>query len=416
MKKIILNMKFSTITLSIIVAVGATLFALIAATGCSRSGSSKNSEVSMAGLNAGRTWTFDEIMPPGTPTIRTRFNVGKNFYRYGPMIADGMLVATNDDTLKAMNIESGELLWSVILPDGGGIYGSPTLAEGKVFFGMLKGNQFYARNLQDGSVAWQFDIPDSNLTVHDSATLYADGVFYAVANDRKSWPRRCRIYAISAEDGSELWHHDDESYGIRLALGSGVIVFTGSWRDDYFARALDAKTGETLWDKNDRIESQPVVIGDAVYYGYYGAEGSGEDWNIAASDLRTGEVRWSQSLSPKWNESVGPIGRTSALYMVHPKGQVLRLDPSTGETLETKTLDKVHEFVLDGADNIFYRFSTRRTQAMIGLSATDGSQMFNIGERKADYFIRGPILYHGRLYGLVKTKDKVIQLVGYGWD
>jgi outer membrane protein assembly factor BamB len=57
---------------------------------------------------------------------------------------------------------------------------------------------------------------------------------------------------------------------------------------DRLVRALDPKSGETIWEWNSggRLDSSPVIVGERVFLGTQKGE-------LTALDLATGAVGWS---------------------------------------------------------------------------------------------------------------------------
>jgi outer membrane protein assembly factor BamB len=81
--------------------------------------------------------------------------------------------------------------------------------------------------------------------------------------------------------------------------------------------ALDAKTGEVIWDlpRTGNVYSKPAIAGDVLYFG------SG-DRHLYALDPKTGKVKWkfeAQDMvcNPVVNNGGVYFGSGKALYAIH---------------------------------------------------------------------------------------------------
>ncbi len=110
-----------------------------------------------------------------------------------------------------------------------------------------------------------------------------------------------------------------------MVLGSPAVagerVFAAT--DDGVAISLDARTGETLWERNigSPSDSAPAVAGGRVYFGT-------RDHRVLALNQQTGEPRWERNLG---NIVLGsPIVSNGTLYIGSTNGNLEALDAATG--------------------------------------------------------------------------------------
>jgi outer membrane protein assembly factor BamB len=124
--------------------------------------------------------------------------------------------------------------------------------------------------------------------------IYVGGVLYAVNNSGFA-------FALNAKTGEKIWerrigrlnassptYYKHRLYIVNLVPGHIV--------------KLDAKTGRIIWKKTlpGRAESSPVVVGRSVYFGC-------ENGDLYALSTFNGDVRWATQLS-------GPVKAAPAYY------------------------------------------------------------------------------------------------------
>ena len=158
--------------------------------------------------------------------------------------------------------------------------------------------QINADNVGDLGLAWSFDL---NTTRGVEATpLVIDGMMYTTS----SWSV---LYALDAKTGDLLWEYDPEvpkAWGVN-ACCDVVNRGAAAWNGKIFLGALDgrliaidAKTGEKLWENHttdptqpDTITGAPRVMKGKVIIGNGGAE-MGVRGYVSAYDAETGEMAW----------------------------------------------------------------------------------------------------------------------------
>jgi len=152
-----------------------------------------------------------------TGTPRWTAKMGRNFY-FSPAIASPTLgsgrlyICSNDDTLHAVNLQTGKDDWAVHSPakgDGFG-YASPVFADGVVYVGGLGSNgDIYAFDAGNGALKWRHA---TGQTMYDGAPKLApDGKSLAIM------ALRGHISVLDTASGSPLWTYE---------LGPGNIFST----------------------------------------------------------------------------------------------------------------------------------------------------------------------------------------------
>ncbi len=159
-------------------------------------------------------------------------------------------------------------------------------------------DQINLDTIGDLELAWFLDL-DTNRG-QEASPIIVDGVLYSTS----AWSK---IQAVDARSGQMLWQYDPQVPGIwdvRACCGvqnRGAAVWQGrviSGTLDGRLLALDAKTGELIWEvlttdqaQSYTITGAPRIIGDKVIIGNGGAE-FGVRGYVTAYDLESGEQAW----------------------------------------------------------------------------------------------------------------------------
>jgi PQQ-dependent dehydrogenase (methanol/ethanol family) len=159
-------------------------------------------------------------------------------------------------------------------------------------------DRIHRGNVDELGLVWSFDLEERRGV--EATPLMLDGVLYVTAG----WSV---VYALDAASGELLWRHDPQvprsflAKGCCDAVNRGVAhrngrIFVGTY--DGRLVALDAKTGDVIWDVQTTDRSQPYTItgaprvaGDKVVIGNGGAE-LGVRGYVSAYDADTGELAW----------------------------------------------------------------------------------------------------------------------------
>ena len=176
-----------------------------------------------------------------------------------------------------------------------------------MYHGSFKGwhysglDQINKNSVKNLGVAW-IHTPAASKRGVQSFPVVADGVLYYTSSSGQ-------IYALDAASGTKIWAYkakiDQERaegtfynpYNRGLAIGYGK-VYIGTV--DGRMIALDAKTGELVWDNmimtvekgNKGFTGAPVIVKDKVLIGSNGGELSGCCGPIFAVNAESGEVEW----------------------------------------------------------------------------------------------------------------------------
>lgn len=162
------------------------------------------------------SWTYQSLQPPSPawpPPHYLLLNRLDFDYAPQPVIANGIVCfgSTSDDTVRALDIETGLLVWQ--FTTGGPIRIAPQIEDGRVYFGSDDGHA-YCLEAASGNLVWKFNAaPSTELAVGNGRMV-------------SRWPVRTGVLV----DGGTAY------------LASGIWATEG-----IFVYALDAATGKTLW-------------------------------------------------------------------------------------------------------------------------------------------------------------------------
>jgi len=193
-----------------------------------------------------------------------------------PAVADGVVYTCSlDGNIYALSTNGGQLLWKYSVR---ACYSSPTVANGVVYIGGFTG--LSALDAIHGTLIWEYPILDG---IGYSAAAFANGVVYV--NDLDNY-----IDAIDATTGVLVWKRyvgcgRCTTIETSPAVAGNIVYVAGEL--DVFA--LNATTGEVVWEYPIGGTSSPAVANDVVYGGSY-------DY-LFALNASTGVLLW-QYLTP----------------------------------------------------------------------------------------------------------------------
>jgi outer membrane protein assembly factor BamB len=163
--------------------------------------------------------------------------------------------------MRSYDRRTGALRWTSCLGGGAQIFGTPTLASGRIFVGARDG-KLYALDAATGVILWAGSVGEDNEASPAAAygLVYIgsyDGVIYA-------FPQDC------TDPCSPVWTFQtgDQVIQASPAVANGV-VYMGS--TDGVLYALDALTGTELWSYPTKnwIDDAPAVLDGVVYVGSF---------------------------------------------------------------------------------------------------------------------------------------------------
>jgi outer membrane protein assembly factor BamB len=235
----------------------------------------------------------------------------------GAVGGDMLVVGGYDSRVRALDPHTGEVLWSfnTVYP----VQASPLIVENRVF--VATDHALSALDLATGKLQWQ--APTGREGAYMGAPAYEDGIIYTTGG--KS------LLAVDSTNGKELWRTEPRDMFTAPAVANGLI-YVGNF-DGYFY-AFDQKTGGEKWKfhSGGLFWAGPAADGNTVY--------AGNDDLVYALEAQTGEQLWMFQMAGK---SVSePMVSDGVVYVsdsAHefPRGprHLYALDAASGEELWT---------------------------------------------------------------------------------
>jgi outer membrane protein assembly factor BamB len=211
---------------------------------------------------------------------------------------------------------------------------SPTLAEGRLYFGSAEGRQFYSLDAPSGHLVWKV----STEFEPNSVSAVSQGIVVLSTQDIES--SDATVLGLDASTGSELWRVEQiEANSSPSILGSSVVFGGG----DFFAYALDLKTGKQIWkspveDKFSVRNMPALAFGDVFLADRIG--------NIYRLDGQDGKRKWIFKDTEGAMDQSFPVILGRTLFIGSDAGWLYALDVDSGRLLWK---DQVQGIVLSGA-------------------------------------------------------------------
>lgn len=234
-------------------------------------------------------------------------------------VATGPVGAPGKGRVYALDTGAGAELWRFEPEDEFSQFGraSPTIVEEKIIIN--DDRRVYALSRDDGEELWNSYISASRQT---SSTVANDSVFVG-ADDTDP-----KLYALATSDGTEKWRFQTQGQVQTTPAVADGTVYIGT--DEYITtddetrhegtlHAIDATDGTEQWRFNgasERIDSSPAVAGETVYFGSH-------DNNVYALNANDGTERWrfetEQGVfsSPAVANRTVYVGSVSTLYALN---------------------------------------------------------------------------------------------------
>jgi outer membrane protein assembly factor BamB len=175
----------------------------------------------------------------------------KDFVADGGAMAKGVLYVTNttDARVDALDEQTGDVLWSTpVLPSSPDA--TPTVVASSLYFATEDGT-FYAVDVQTHRIRWTV-VLDGGLSPGEISLAY--GRVFALHGGAAR--------AMDERTGATLWDVQLGTGSPRSMAVAGGVVYAAGW--DHHVWALDATSGAILWDT---VDAQSVVGGVSVWDG-----------------------------------------------------------------------------------------------------------------------------------------------------
>ncbi len=271
------------------------------------------------------------------------------------VLGDRLFASTGVGDVVSMEAATGKILWQKHL--GGPLRGAPTLENGHVYV-MGQDNQIFALNQSDGVTQWT-----------DSGTLQVTGIFGVAAPAAAQGTviagySSGEISAYRYENGRSLWG-DALS---RTSISTAVATLTDIDADPVIDRgrvfaigqggrmaSYELTSGQRIWEINIAGISTPAVVGEWVF-------AVTSDAKLLCVSRATGKIRWISQLrrwvkEKKKDKSIrwtGPVLAGSRLIVVSTRGEMVYVDPASGDVQASIDMDRSMSLSPVVANNMLY--------------------------------------------------------------
>ena len=174
-----------------------------------------------------------------------------------------------DYQILAVDAETGTEAWSKQMPYP--VWGSPSVNEDLVFFGLGRGNfsesapipagKVVALNAETGDIAWEYEAEDAVLT----AIAVQDG--YVIFGSRDGY-----VYCLRGTDGQLNWQTDIGGPVVSSPAVTPEVVYAAA--KNGYIYGLSTDSGKMQWEFNTRIVtrniefySSPAIANGLLYIG-----------------------------------------------------------------------------------------------------------------------------------------------------
>jgi eukaryotic-like serine/threonine-protein kinase len=251
----------------------------------------------------------------------------------GPAVDNkGLYIPVPFGRMLALDRQTGTELWRFQADDK--LEASPTLADGRLYFGSAQAKTFYCIDVQRGQLVWKAQLE----LEPNSVPVVSDGLVVFSVEDLDS--ENSLVLALDAATGREVWRvRQQENNSSPSILGDKVIIGGG----DLFVYALDLKTGRRVW-RTEVPGKFHVRNSPAIAYGdVFMADRVG---NLYRLDGDTGKMKWIFDDTEGTFDQSYPVIAGKTFYIGGGAGWLYALNADTGKLLWK---DKVGGFVMSGA-------------------------------------------------------------------
>jgi len=227
-----------------------------------------------------------------------------------------------DRSLWALDIQTGDVLWTIAVPAGGSI-GHPATDGDLVFVWVAESAaeiSFRALDLADGAEVWR-----TEGAMGLGPPLVDDGEVWTGSDDGA-------LRGFDAQTGTELIRFDRIGLGLAGVASTPAVtedrVFFGNDNGTFYA--IDRSSGDLVWSfetGSPNLPSSPVIANDLVIFGSF-------DGGVYALDIDSGDVRWRYDGGETlFLSSAAVADATVYIASLLPPTSLLALDARTGEPI-----------------------------------------------------------------------------------
>ena len=271
-----------------------------------------------------------------------------------------MAVGRYPNTLEAVNVISGDTLWTFEVPESVASMSFVCAQnDSMIFAGGQQGLGLYALDSQTGEKKWSKPIGSLY-----TRSIILDSAFAYILGDS--------LYCLSIKDGSTIWSQNIKVQGTP-AVDDQYVYVVGIYK----AQVFDKLTGELVWWRpvSERTNGATVVDDDCFY--------TASNDTIFAYNKGSWDVKWIY-VSPGDTiqaEAQNSIAITDSILCFtiegndEGKGELVTLNKETGGFLWAHTFSGTYMFAPTIANGVVYVISYPES-ALYGFNIENGTQLF----------------------------------------
>lgn len=292
----------------------------------------------------------------------------------------------------------------------------PLILKDKVF-ALDAAGKLSAFRLEDGELLWQVKLISDNDNIDDTSLK---GVGLAAENDVLYVTTGFGVVvAVKAKDGSKVWENNLKS-PLRIApTVAADKVFVQSVDNKFFA--LDAKSGEILWDYDIAVENTTIVGGasaayapelDMIITGFSNGElqafSAGYGAPLWTDDLVANHQAYSSTLLHTIKAS--PIVEGETVYALGTAKVFVAINARNGSRVWEKEISGMSTPVLCGNT----LFAVTQDNELVAVNKANGDVLWatpiELFGKSSDVQVYAPVMLANRLVislsnGVVQTYD-----------
>ncbi len=182
----------------------------------------------------------------------------------------------------AININTGDIIWTYQMTDGGYIFANPAYHGKTIFLSTELSGNLHALDALNSDKKWEFKAVKED-GYGFSPTIANNIVYHGLTNS---------LYALDASNGSEKWkftyNHEGASTSVSYPdpIVENGVVYAATGQKIY---AVDANSGLKKWERKlleTNLLTSAIVYFDGTLYV------SSNDRNVYAIEAATGATKW----------------------------------------------------------------------------------------------------------------------------
>jgi outer membrane protein assembly factor BamB len=274
------------------------------------------------------------------------YSLGGIFFWSGACYENGRVFAVNGDgLLRAFDGATGNVIWSVQLPNQYSFSAPPTVYQGVIYVsGAGSGGTVYAVSADSGTLLWTAPVMNGDKS---SPAVTNEGVYVSY-----SCPN---VYKLDPATGAQIWRY---STGCSGGGGKTPALYNGRlYVRDFSDTIFDGNTGSIIGNFN--AKNTPAFSGNRGFF-LNGPHFFGSYGTLEARDVNTNSLLWSFAGDGFLQSAVLVVN--NYVYVGSAHGKLYAVDAATGQQV----------WVTTAGTSIPYVDEQNVSQPLTGFAASDG--------------------------------------------